>query len=520
MVQALAALILFQQDFHLQIPDEKAPAAQSLQALWKDRLRVTTADLSLHLPGGIEIFDLEGFARRCGGTVHDMTIENANRLPIDPYDITAIEAAGIEYGEYLSKKTPPGEKTLAIRAGLKAEVTEPTPSIRNVADDPALRGFSVGDVLPWCGHAKGVYRQRTLGGTDAKALAVSTSNGEAVIVRKGNIYGVDLLIDEPNEKWDNRGAFHKWVPVSNLAGLGVRAGRYWPKKPTYAEFAAEVRKFAESHREWSLEVIGRRGADDIHSLTLGDPAKPLYVFIGMPHAEDEWVPALGSLSFAVLLSRSRDLPEVKARLEKFSVKIYPLLHPSIYESPLVEPGEAREPDRIDLEKTRRDNAYSITQLHQGGDVLVPACGTPLVLAKRIAGRARDDFSGRHVWWYYHHQQYGPQVWEATAPVSEMPPSWSAYWWQDGKTSCYQLYPHDVVFAAKAMYFIEQDFIQLMPERFMQAQHHHALHRMLFEHSSIASLLLTDETANWCLSIFLTDHDGQERDANWRPEKKR
>jgi hypothetical protein len=47
----------------------------------------------------------------------------------------------------------------------------------------------------------------------------------------------------------------------------------------------------------------------------------------------------------------------------------------------------------------------------------------------------------------------------------------------------RLYPHDVVFAAKAMFFVEQDFIGFMPERFTQANAHHALHRMLFEHAS-------------------------------------
>jgi len=397
-------------------------------------------------------------------------------------------------------------------------VAEPIPSIRIVADDPALRGFAVGDVVPWCGQRKGAYRQRTLSGSDARVLAVSTLNGEPVFVRKGNLYALDLDLEEPNDKWDNRGAFHKWVPVSNLVGPGVRAGRYWAKKPTYAEFAAEVRTFARKHPEWAVDVIGRRGEDEIHALTLGDRSKPLYVFIGMPHAEDEWTPSLGSLAFAELLSQSREQPEVKARLEKFSVKIYPLIHPTIYESPL-HPPEKWGFNAIDLEKTRHDKVYTITQLHQGGDVLVPACGTPTELAQRVANRARDDFAGRHVWWAHHHQKYGPQVWESRAPVAPMPPSWSAYWWQGGNTSCYQLYPHDVVFAAQAMYFVEQDFILLMPERFTQANHHHALHRMFFEHSSVASLLLTDQTANWCMSIFLTDHAGQDRDPAWRPGRK-
>jgi hypothetical protein len=100
----------------------------------------------------------------------------------------------------------------------------------------------------------------------------------------------------------------------------------------------------------------------------------------------------------------------------------------------------------------------------------------------------------------------------------MPPSWAAYGWQDGRTSCYGLYPHDVAFAAKAMFFVEQEFILLIPERFTQANAHYDLHAMLFDHSAIASLLLTDQTANWGMAVFLTDAAGRERDPEWRPEK--
>ncbi len=506
-----------------------APAILSLRALWKDRVLlnpppsrdvvalVLSGDAKPWIrAGGTVVLDLPLYAAEFGGSVETVTMENPNRLPIDAYDIQALEAAGREYGEYLSKGTAPSEATRAIQAGLKAEVAEPLPSIRITTGDPALRGFAVGDVVPWCGHRKGTYRQRALSGGVGEALAVSTVNGGAVLRRNGTVYGIDLDLEEPNNVWDNRGAFHKWVPLSNLVGPGVRAGRYWPRKPTYAEFAREVRTFAAAHPEWILDVIGRRGEDDIYSLTLGDSSRPLYVFIGMPHAEDEWVPALGALSFADLLSRERKGPEVKSRLEKYSVKIYPLIHPSIYESPMKEPGRPGARDVLHLEKTRGDRAVSITQLHQGGDVLVPACGTPMEPARRIAARARDDFAGRHVWWANAGGKYGPQVWESTAPVHEMPPSWSTYWWQDGKTSCFGLYPHEVVFGAKALYFVEQDFIGFLPERCSQANAHHWLHRMLFEHGSVASLLLTDQTANWCLSILLTDAEADPRNPDWRP----
>lgn len=529
-----AALSLQETPVYLESGEEHAAAVRSLETLWPGRLVRAQGPPHGERPGvaivlsgdgrawarsgRTALMDLAPFAAAFGGTMSSLTMENPNRLPIDPYDIKAIEEAGRDYGLYLQRKKKPESLTLQIQAGLKAEVAEPIPSIRIVAEDPALRGFAVGDVVPWCGQRRGTYRQRTISGTDARVLAVSTLNGEPVFVRRGSVYGLDLDLEEPNEKWDNRGAFHKWVPASNLAGPGVRAGRFWPRKPAYAEFAAQVRALAARRPEWALDVVGRRGDDPIFALTLGRPDRPLYVFVGMPHAEDEWMPSLGTLAFAELLSEIRQRPDVRARLEKFSVKIYPLLHPSIYESPLY-PPEKWGLSRIDLDKTRHDRAYSIAQLHQGGDVLVPACGTPMELARRIAGRARDEFAGRYVWWFYDGPRYGPQVWEARAPVAPMPPSWSVYWWQDGKTSCYGLYPHDLVFAARSLFFVEQEFVLLMPERFTQANSHHALHRMLFEHSSVASLVLTDQTANWCLSLLLTDAEDLPRDMSWRPERK-
>ena len=263
MVPALAAVILLLTDdpeIALVVQDEKAPAVQSLKTLWPVRLHVNPAPskdvVALVLggdarpwidAGGTVVLDLPLFAAAFGGTIEPVTMANPNRLPIDPYDIKAIEAAGREYGEYLSKKTVLSDSTMAIRAGLKAEVAEPIPSIRIETRDPALRGFAPGDVVPWCGHRKGEYRQRTLSGGGGQALAVSTVNAKAVIVRKGNVYGIDLDPEEPNNVWDNRGAFHKWVPLSNLVGPGVRAGRYWARKPTYAEFAREVRAFSDAH---------------------------------------------------------------------------------------------------------------------------------------------------------------------------------------------------------------------------------------------------------------------------------
>jgi hypothetical protein len=546
---------------HLVAADAGAAPVQSMKALWKDRVAVC-APAALPAPpadasdvlvvaldgdpaplrawagaGADVVLDLPLFAVLAGAKTAEVVLDNPNRLPFDPYDIEAIEAVGKGYGEVLQGKAKPDGRALAVRDGLRAEIGEPIPALRVEADDPMLRGFAVGDVLPWCGHRKvegpgrwGEYRQRTValpaGGKAARALAVSTVDGGAVAARlpagRGAVYGLDLgSLVEPSARWDDRGSFYKYVPLANLAGPGVRVARYWGKKPTYAEYLREVRRFAEARPEWALDVVGRRGGDEIVSLTLGDPAKPLYVYIGMSHAEDEWAPSLGALAFAELLSRERGRPDVKDRLDRYAVKIYPLLHPAVYESPRSEPGRPTEPDRIDIDRTKGDRPYAIVQLHQGGDVLVPSCGTPVELGRKVAARARDDFDGRYVWWHYYDgaRKYGPQVWESAAPVAPMPPLWSPYWWQDGKTSCFHLYPHETVFSAPVMFILEQDFLLLMPERFTQANHHHFLHRMLFEHGAGGSLVLADQTANWCLAILVTDAAGLERDAGWRPEGK-
>src|SRR5258708_1403066 len=182
-----------------------APAILSLRALWKDRVLlnpppsrdvvalVLSGDAKPWIrAGGTVVLDLPLYAAEFGGSVETVTMENPNRLPIDAYDIQALEAAGREYGEYLSKGTAPSEPTRATQPGLKAEVAEPLPSIRITTGDPALRGFAVGDVVPWCGHRKGTYRQRALSGGVGEALAVSTVNGGAVLSRNGTVYGIDL----------------------------------------------------------------------------------------------------------------------------------------------------------------------------------------------------------------------------------------------------------------------------------------------------------------------------------------
>ena len=481
-----------------------SPAARSLKALWKD-LKVVEAPVEAKLVIGMkgELAAYRALAEKGAtvvvdlavlGPVEEVRIDNPNRLPIDPYDIKTIEEVGRDWERHLSKKEPAAERTLAVRDGLRAEVGEPIPRIRVVAKDVALRGFPVGSLVPWCARRKGVYIQRT--SSAEGALAVSEQNGKAVILRQGSLYAMDLGLEEPREVWDSRGALHKWVPTSNLAGRGVLAGRYWTSKPTYKEYLQELRAFAAAHPEWSVSVIGRRGDDDILSFTLGDPSKELYVFVGMFHASDEWAPAIGALSMMELFSRT------KPSLARMSIKVIPIMKPSLY--------DFEGQDHVDVQKN--DRIYALAQLHQGGDVLVPGCGTSMALAKRVAERARDSFAGRHVTWGHK----GPYAWEERAPIAEMPPSWAAYFWQGGKTSIYGLYPHDTVFAAKALYLVEQDFLFLMPERFTQANTHHWHHRMFFEHASVATLLLTDQTANWGLSLFLTDHAGDDRDPAWKP----
>ncbi|HEX7901035.1 MAG TPA: hypothetical protein VF950_24965 [Planctomycetota bacterium] len=484
MILALLQIVL------VDAPD--SPAARTLKALWPE-LRVVDAPVEAKLVIGMK-GELAAYRALKGATVvvdlavlgpvEEVRIENPNRLPIDPYDIRTIEEVGRDWERHLTKKEPAAERTLKVRDGLRAEVGEPIPRMRIVAEDPALRGFPVGALVPWCAHRDGVYVQRTSAADGA--LAVSEQNGKAVILRQGSLYAMDLRLEELRGTWDHRGALHKWVPVSNLAGRGVLAGRFWTSKPTYKEYLKELRAFAAAHPEWAVSVIGRRGDDEILAFTRGDPSQELHVFVGMFHASDEWAPALGALSLMELLSRARP---------SRSIKVIPIMKPSLYDFE----GE----DRVDVQKN--DRIYALAQLHQGGDVLVPACGTSTALARRVAERARESFAGRHATWP-----------SGLSKVAPMPTSWASYFWQGGKTSIYGLYPHDAVFSAKALYLVEQDFMLLMPERFTQSNAHHWHHRMFFEHSSVATLLLTDQTANWGLALVTTEHAGDDRDPTWKP----
>lgn len=343
-----------------------SPAARSLKTLWKD-LRVVDAPVEAKLVIGMkgELAAYRALAEKGAtvlvdlailGPVEEVRIENPNRLPIDPYDITTIEEVGRDWERHLTKKEPAAERTLRVREGLIAEVGEPIPRMRVLKEDPALRGFPVGSLVPWCAHRKGVYVQRTI---DAPgALAVSERNGKAVILRQGSLYAMDLGLEEPREIWDSRGALHKWVPASNLAGRGVLAGRYWTSKPTYKEFLKELRGFAGRHPEWAVRVIGRRGDDDILSFTMGDPAKELYVFVGMFHASDEWAPAIGALSLMELFSR------VKPSLERRSIKVIPIMKPSLYDF------EGR--DQVDVQSD--DRIYALAQRTRAATSWCPRAG--------------------------------------------------------------------------------------------------------------------------------------------------
>jgi hypothetical protein len=77
--------------------DEKSPAVQSLRTLWGDHLRLNPEpskdDVVLVLDGDPKpwidsgatvVLDLPLFAAAVGGTISPVTLENPNRLPIDP----------------------------------------------------------------------------------------------------------------------------------------------------------------------------------------------------------------------------------------------------------------------------------------------------------------------------------------------------------------------------------------------------------------------------------------------------
>jgi hypothetical protein len=459
------------------------------------------------------ILGLEEFASLTGASVGSAEIEDPNHLPFDLSDTSAIEAYGEDMERFLQSGvlSPTAE---SLRTALLAEVQEPIPEMEVTAEHPALAGFPIGSRVPWCGREGRRFVQHYLEGFRAdgrfEVLARSRVNQKPLIVadRGGKLLAYDLLsLTEPSLRWEDRGGFNKYQPLLSFCGHPPLAGRYRNAKPDYASFAASVRAVAGRFPDWRLDTVGERGADLIYALTLGDATKPLYVIAAMLHAEDEWVPSLGTLALIEYLGEHWRRPAWRRFFQRFAVKVFPLQQPAVYESPRFHPKADRPRDRLNRAMLERDVVYAIMQLHQGGQGFVTACGTPRELGERMVRAAQPRRRGL-LW-----RDGKPELFDARLNVAVAPPSWDlAYYIHP----YYRLYPDAQQMGARVMLYAEFPMIGFMPERFIASQHHHASHRSFFVAPTHYTLAQTEQVVNWCLAFLETPADGLERPRDWQP----
>jgi len=488
----------------------------------KDPRRIDPRTLARFAEGGATVvLGLDEYAALVGGRVSESRIENPQRVRLGLSSPEAVEDYGRAWEDYWRGRGIDA-KYRAIRDSLLEEIREPIPSIETVAEDPALRGFPAGSVIPWASEGP-VYCQQHLDALPAGAtvLARSTVGGKPAILRhdlvKGRLYALPLRgLPEPRRcSWESRGGFNKWVPVTNLLSRGVLGGTYWNRKPSYAEYCGRLRAVAERCPGWRLETVGSyrldgREVEKIYGFLAGDASRPLWVILGMLHAEDEWVPALGALDFVEYVERHRGDPEIAAVLKEYGIRVIPLLHPSAYESTRFEYGAPRPGDRLDPEVTRRDVVHAAMQLHQGGDSIVTAVDTPNRMGKRIGDTVRRLCEGRSVLWRDMAWKSRPGVlepmqpedWTAESVIGGPVPEWDGYWIQ-GAMSCYGIYRLETMMRARALHFLEQPMMGFMPDAFSSSLRHHWAHRSVFEAPGYMTLWETDQTVAYCLAFILT-----------------
>ena len=530
-------------------PGEPAPevvGGEATLVLVSDPKNIKNFDLAqleaLARNGGLVIMGLEEYAALNKLPVSTTETPNPQHVKLDLKDQQQVDAYGKTYDYWWNKGQPLTEEAKAIQASLLEEIRETVPGLETLAEDPALTGYPIGSVIPWCSEGK-VYLQQQLEGklpAGTKVLARSTINGRPVFVRqdlgRGKIYALCLRpLPEPRVlSWEARGGFNKLLILQNLISRPVIGGKYWNQRPTYPEYAEALRKLAARCPAWKFEqigvsMLGDKEFEKIYSFRMGDPAQPMYVLIGMCHAEDEWIPALGAYSFIEYLQAHKDDPEIKAVLQKHSIRVLPFLHPQYYESVHYRPKQVRPSDKLNLDITRNDNVYACIQYHQGGsnNHFVTACGTPASAAMEIARKVWPQAEGRWIWWQTGRLiGKGPEFMPISSedpsrppkPVHRGPePGWDGYWVQD-KLSCYGVYPIEVMMKAKALFFLEHAMIGFMPDEFTLSGPHHWAHRSVGEGPAYTSLFQSDQTVAYSLAFIQTEFPPETcREPNWSPD---
>lgn len=479
--------------------------------------------------GRTAILGLDEFARLHGLKVSVESLPNEDHAPkLTPEQFKALAAAAAKIcgntpGPHEPRWLPP-EGNLpepwmndAVKA-LKAEVLEPIPRVTLREEHALTAGFAIGDSLPWCGTEGGRYVQRQLVIPEGRiatfcVVAVSSLNDRPVFVREqvgeGSIYALDFRsLGEPNlawgAAWESRGAFNKYVFPGNVLGRSLRMGRHWNKKPPAEEWGGILRNVAAEHPPLRVECEGHILGYNVWSLNLGEPSKPIWYAYGMYHAEDEWRSALGLVDFARHVADQRDEPEIRARLEKFCVKVIPCQTPHMYMKALrgFTPGPDKPLPR-DPAKQNPANIAMAFSIHECDAALqygiIPMTGTSVPLMAKVEALHRERMAARFIEWEGDAcRQAESKSWRGSDDPKKAEEN--RYYgfgigfealWNIGKPS-FDKVPWGLC--------IEGGRRGFLPDAFL---HHYQLRGLVWDEDLYRSAVINELIADWTLSAFLT-----------------
>jgi hypothetical protein len=241
-----------------------------------------------------------------------------------------LNAYGIWRGVKVERAKRPGAEGATHASPLESMGT----GIRVLKEMNVTRGFRPGQVVPWFGDDGGHFTLAALDlPTEIETLGVSTLNGLPAFVQervgKGIVAAVDMLsLSEPI--YTNVGSFSKYLFLGNLIGQSVRYGEYFPKKLSYHDFVELLKQTCQRNPGITLIEEGKASdGQSIFSLNLGDPHKPLFLFIAMLHGT-EWEPGYGLITFARFMAVNGHAGQLD--FNKYSLKIIPCLNPFGYEA--------------------------------------------------------------------------------------------------------------------------------------------------------------------------------------------
>ena len=236
----------------------------------------------------------------------------------------------------------------------EASFKEP-PTLRIIAEGGLTSGFPPESRIPWYGTRGKKFVARYFPGlperdTSVKLIATDGSTNNSAMLDAdlgGHMFVMDLITPNGRAGRDP-GAKNKLIFVARALGTGPRYARYMPSRPEFDDLMGWFDTLAESHKGQlvkTFEAGGDRKESYIYSFNIGAKEKPLVVFAGCIQGTD-WLGAAALLRLAELLLDNPDRdPKIDQVLERFRIRILPVVNVMGYRNKTVATETGCELDR-------------------------------------------------------------------------------------------------------------------------------------------------------------------------------